>query len=578
MSTARKVPSPDDAQYNLFGGVPTGAGSAPLQTAVHSGRRFVTGDAHAIFLGTTRLEEHLKRSGQHAPFIVARLLGEQNWQAFEQRYAATGRAPYAPQLMAGLILYGVMQGVHSLRELERMARLDLGCMWVTGGIAPDHANIGRFIVLHDASLTHGFFESLTGSILKATGSSSARLAGDGTVIEAACSHYKLLKEEAVKARTTTARQAVERTPEDPAVQQEWERSTQCQAIFEQRQAARRSHGKSVETLRISGSEPEAMVQRLKRGRGFAASYKPSVLANEDRIVTAFALDPSNETKVIAPMLDQSARVSTEPVRELLLDAGYFDDEVIEVTLARDISLLCPEGQWPAKIKTEGLYHKNAFRYDPYSDTYRCPAGQILMRVSQCAETPRTRAQSVYATSSCTDCALRAHCTKAAQGRRIKRYPEDEQREALRFVMQHRQARRIFRERKAIVEPVFSSLRGQQGLNRFRRRGLQAVKREFALHVIAYNLSRAVALLRALLFYFYAVLTGLGEVKCIFLRSYAVIFCGLRLQSQHRLDLMGARRKTFCDSLFRKGRMSTGFRTSRFSIIKKGSLWIPGSCF
>ena len=65
----------------------------------------------------------------------------------------TGRAPYAPQLMVGLILYGVMQGVHSLRKLERLARLDLGCLWVTGGIAPDHANIGRFIVLHEAVLT-----------------------------------------------------------------------------------------------------------------------------------------------------------------------------------------------------------------------------------------------------------------------------------------------------------------------------------------------------------------------------------------------------------------------------------------
>ncbi|MFC0709855.1 transposase [Azorhizophilus paspali] len=61
------------------------------------------------------------------------------------------------------------------------------------------------------------------------------------------------------------------------------------------------------------------------------------------------------------------------------------------------------------------------------------------------------------------------------------------------VMQHRQARRIFSQRKAIVEPVFSSLRCQRGLNRFRRRGLAAVSRAFALHVMAHNLSRAVAL-------------------------------------------------------------------------------------
>lgn len=41
-------------------------------------------------------------------------------------------------------------------------------------------------------------------------------------------------------------------------------------------------------MSINASEPEAMVQRLKLGRGFAASYRPSVLANEDRIITALA--------------------------------------------------------------------------------------------------------------------------------------------------------------------------------------------------------------------------------------------------------------------------------------------------
>ena len=38
-----------------------------------------------------------------------------------------------------------MLGVSSLRSLERLARIDLGAMWVTGGFAPDHANIGRLI-------------------------------------------------------------------------------------------------------------------------------------------------------------------------------------------------------------------------------------------------------------------------------------------------------------------------------------------------------------------------------------------------------------------------------------------------
>ena len=106
--------------------------------------------------------------------------------------------------MLGLILYGIMQGVSSLRALERLARVDLGCMWVTGGIAPDHANIGRFICLHEQIMAQDFFEALTRTILTKTATSTARLAGDGTVIEAACSHYRLLKEDAVRARVSEA--------------------------------------------------------------------------------------------------------------------------------------------------------------------------------------------------------------------------------------------------------------------------------------------------------------------------------------------------------------------------------------
>jgi transposase len=161
-----------------------------------SRRRFVQGDAAAIFLGMTPLEEHLRQARIRAPFVVADLLDAQDWTPFEDRYAATGRAPYAPRAMMGLILYGIMHGVSSLRALERLARVDLGCMWVTGGIAPDHANIGRFICLHEQALAQAFFEALTRTVLDRTTTSTSCLAGDGTVIEAVCSHYRLLNEEA----------------------------------------------------------------------------------------------------------------------------------------------------------------------------------------------------------------------------------------------------------------------------------------------------------------------------------------------------------------------------------------------
>ncbi|OED46545.1 hypothetical protein ACH42_03900 [Endozoicomonas sp. (ex Bugula neritina AB1)] len=58
---------------------------------------------------------------------------------------------------------------------------------------------------------------------------------------------------------------------------------------------------------------------MKRGRGYTTSYKPSVLANSKRVVLAQAVDPTNETIVVNPMLDQSMQVTGEAVDEMLLD-------------------------------------------------------------------------------------------------------------------------------------------------------------------------------------------------------------------------------------------------------------------
>ena len=48
----------------------------------------------------------------------------------------------------------------------------------------------------------------------------------------------------------------------------------------------------------------------------------------------------------------------------------------------------------------------------------------------------------------------------------------------------------------MVEPEFSELKGIQGLQRFRRRGLDKVRLKFALHATAHNLRRLVALTQA----------------------------------------------------------------------------------
>jgi len=71
------------------------------------------------------------------------------------------------------------------------------------------------------------------------------------------------------------------------------------------------------------------------------------------------------------------------------------------------------------------------------------------------------------------------------------------------------ARAKYRLRGAIVERIFAEIRERQGLKRFHRRGLLAVRAEFALHCIAFNFKQAAACLKLVILGFPMRLNGPG---------------------------------------------------------------------
>ena len=142
--------------------------------------------------------------------------------------------------------------------------------------------------------------------------------------------------------TEEARQAAQANPGDAKLQARAAQAEQVDETLAQRAAAREAKGKPTASTSISPVEPEAVVQPQKDKKTFAPSYKPSVLANAARVIVGWDLDPSSETAVVAPMLDQAERLGG--VHSALFDAGYHSDAVLAATAERGIEVLCPEGQ------------------------------------------------------------------------------------------------------------------------------------------------------------------------------------------------------------------------------------------
>lgn len=494
MSSRRPVKNVDTSnQMSLFveSDVPAQQASDALDGPV----KFNRPDPREIYLGGTRLDEYLRRAGLDAPLEIRSLLLSLDWEAFEQRYKKEGRRPYGPEAMMGIILYGLSKGISGLRGLEELARLDLGCMWISGGLCPDHATFGRFIQKHDEQISGDMLHALTAAVLKRSGGDVSVVSGDGTVVEAAVSRYGNMRREALQQAAEAARQRAEEAPEDNKQARRAEQLECAQAQLESRAEARRAKGRDPETTQINPLDPEAMVQPQK-DKTYAASFKPSVLANSQRIIVGWGVDPGSETAVVESMLEQASRHG--PLETALFDAAYHCDAVIEACARHDVELLCPEGAlWrrhdTGHAKQGKYYSKRQFRYDAEQDVYLCPAGQRLVRDGTGKHQGGEYVN--YRGTHCSDCPQRTACTTAKAGRTIKRYGGDAAKEALRQKMEDPQIRERYRQRQAMVEPVFSALKWQQNLRRFRRRGLAAVKREFALHVMAYNLGRMLILAR-----------------------------------------------------------------------------------
>ena len=481
---------------SLSGGSPTSAEvSTPAGSVI-----FNDPDPRTLYAGGTDLHTHLMQCGHNDVFVIRSLLDEQDWSAFEAFYKVGGRRPYKPRAMVGLILHGIMNGRSSLRELEYLAGIDLGCWWLTGGIMPDHSVIGRFINQHAELLTDDFFESLTRSVLSATGSGTSRTAGDGTVIEAAASRYRTVKREALEKQIERAQQQLDDASDDKdkaAAENRLEQLDVAQEVLAQRAAKREAKGKDPEKTQINPAEPDAVLQPLKR-QGYGVAYKPSVLTNEKRVILSQTVDPSSETAVVEDLFNQAERLGK--IDESSLDAGYHCDAILGLAEPMKIDLLIPEGRTSSTgwtKQSDKQHPKSQFIYDAQSNTYRCPAGELLSEVGRYQGNETQKPYTEYGTTACAGCQQRKHCTQSSRGRRVKRYPGDERKEAMREKLKDEAVQQCYRQRAGRVEPVFSQLRGKQGLNRFRRKGLAAVRVEFALHALAYNLGRAIAAKSAL---------------------------------------------------------------------------------
>jgi len=461
------------------------------------GTLFVDAAPWHLFVGQERLDDYLSKRGASWVVKLRKELQAVDFGMLEVNYQGSGRPAYHPRMMMSLIVYGVLQGKHSLRELEGLAVTDVGAWFLCGGNQPDHSTIGDFLERHKGQIHQEYFRELVSGLVVRKKIQAGVVAGDGTVVEASASRFELLSREAAERVAEKAAAAAQEKPEDQELKARARAAEVVAEVARERAKQKKDKGAkdADQASVVTAVEPEAVPQKCKDGR-FRPGYKPSILVHESGLIVGQVVEPSCESAAVGGLFDQHHQVFGANPKVSLFDAGYHNHVVLREALEREINLLCPSGntqdhQWK-RLGNQGKFGKTQFVYDRDSDTYRCPAGHTMEPGAEFRHVGTGQRARKYQTKGCVGCPLRTQCTKAKNGRVITRLEVDELKEAMEEVMAQRGARRQYRKRQGIVERVFAEFGWRQGLRRFRRRGRSGARLEFALHCIAYNLKWAIS--------------------------------------------------------------------------------------
>jgi transposase len=122
-------------------------------------REYVCPARDQMFLLPVSMREWIPEG--HLAWFVLDVVAEIDTRALHRRpVGAVGRRPYQPEMMLALILYGYCCGVRFSRRLEAACRTDAAFRVICGGLEPDHATIARFVVDHERALEGLFVEGL----------------------------------------------------------------------------------------------------------------------------------------------------------------------------------------------------------------------------------------------------------------------------------------------------------------------------------------------------------------------------------------------------------------------------------
>lgn len=443
--------------------------------------KFITYDRETDYLLPPSLNDWLP--ADHLARFVSEIVSQLDLTAMKKAYGGRGTSAYNPEMLLTMLVYGYATGVFSSRRLEGSTYDSVAFRYLSANTHPDHDTIANFRKRFLPELEALFVQVL----LMAQGMKLLKLGKislDGTKIQANASKHHALSwghadkiEKQLRAEVKRLLQLAEEAdaedmPDDLSIPEELtrrenrlaaiakakteikqrsaERDQQVKEAYEQKIADRRKREKES-GQKVRGTEPKP-----PKSKGPQAKDQVNLTDAESRIMPVSGGGFEQAFNAQAGVDMETMLIITHDVTQ-----ASNDKEQIEPALSHLSGLPEELGKPKALVADSGYFSKD--------NVGRCCAKRILPYIANRREQHHLSLKSRFSVPP-----LSADADAV---------------EKMKWRMRTPYGRKLYARRKSTVEPVFGIIKAVMGFRQFLLRGLQAVKGEWALVCIAWNLKR-----------------------------------------------------------------------------------------
>jgi len=422
------------------------------------------------------------------------------------RCKETGCRPYHPRDLLKLYMYGYTNRIRTSRKLERECTRNVELMWLLHDLRPSARTIAYFRSDNKKALKLVFRQFIV--MTKQWGLLEGKLlATDGSKLRAVNSkknNYNPKKIALHLGRIDERIQEYLDEMDKNDKEENGKRKEDIQKTLRELKERRKKYEDLEKQLKNSGedqvstTDPQSR-QLMIRGQITEVAYnvQTTVDSKHNLVVDVKAVN-TNDKKMAAVMGRRAKVIMGHGNFDYLLDKGYHDGETIDECTRNGIRTLISQ---PAAARSGEIptpeYYNDKFIYYKTTDSYTCPAGQLLTTNGNLYKVKSWNGYAQirqYKTRACSSCAYRSMCTSSPKGRgRILQrsiYQDAMEANNLRVTLEKEK----YRRRQEMVEHPFGVVKRQWGYDHVLLKGIDKVEAESNLIFLCYNLKRVINIL------------------------------------------------------------------------------------